>query len=475
MDPVTNKNRVVSDQSSKKLLSDSTDADDFDARPVYLDELEAKPSVFTAVTKFFSDIFRSVAEGFRSAWSAIQHAFGSPDNTAIALRHIKEDVVVPASVQDQTTNTPIYLKTAAKDNTAPITENSVAAVVKTDDVPLVDPDEVSFSLYLKGYNDDQRNNRGTVCPQNFREGATRYARKLYDKEVERCAEYSDKPEQYFLAKDKQVELKAAAALLNKMTPHPEPLKFGQVKQVAGHSVEQFSNFMAWREWKTNGNLPQDGNIDLAAAIEYAKSYIGEHNSQEDLGNKDVQEVLKEAYILIAGYSQYETDITLAMILFSADQAKAALAKPKTEQNLSPPAPPPPRAGAVSASPPAPPPPRVKTMLFVPTTAETAQNNAHAASALASISSLSSEEVARGKQNFEKFVAVFIKASSSKGGFENLLNEKEFLSPACVAMANASFESYLYDPNVVLLGADLIKYQAAGYLVNAAQRLAVRKT
>lgn len=109
------------------------------------------------------------------------------------------------------------------------------------------------------------------------------------------------------------------------------------------------------------------------------------------------------------------------------------------------------------------------MVPEPKTDGTAQRNAHAASVLQPLSSLTGDEVARGVRSFSKFVEAFTKASS-EGGVDKLLDETEYLTPACVAMANAFFESVAFDPDVKLMGANLIKFQAASYLKNAATKI-----
>lgn len=330
--------------------------DQFDARPIYPDELKAKPSAFRVVINYFRDIFSPLVEGVRSAWSAIEHALGGSHNAANALRNINQGINTPKSIHELAINTHESLKTQAEENKVSITENSVAAVVKADDVALADADEVSFSHYLRVYKADQAKDVATVCPQNFKEGATRHAQKLFDNEVKRCAEFADKPKEYFVAVDDQIKIQASAALLNKKVPHPVPLKFGEMREVARHSVDQFGNFLAWREWKKSGNLPEDGKIDLVAAKEYADSYISKYAKPEFLKNQQVQNELKDAYELFAYFDKNRTDLDVAMVLFSLDEVRKITAQTETVQNLPPPAPPPPRLRA--NSPPAPPPPRI---------------------------------------------------------------------------------------------------------------------
>lgn len=354
MRSVNSKDKKTPEPVLDEAMRNSMDEDLFDARPIYPDELKAKPSTFRTVINFFRNVFSPLVNGVRSAFMVIQHAFGRPDTTSAALRYIKE--AVPVSLPKQETVMSTHASLVEQEAKAGKVE--VAEIVASA-APEVDSDAGDFSQYMRVYKEDQTKGEDTVCPQNFREGAIRQAQKLFDSETTRCAEYADRPKEYNLTKDEQLKLKASAALLKKQVPHPVTLKLGETREVAGNSVEQFGSFLAWREWKKKGTLPENGNIDLAAAKKYAESYIAEHNGREYLENKQVKDVLNEAFLLISSYDKNEENIKFEKILFSINAAKeVGTKKTENKQSLSLPTPPP--SPQVKANgPPAPPPPRAE--------------------------------------------------------------------------------------------------------------------
>ena len=520
----TDPNAKLSQQvsSSTKHRSSSVDSDQsdeyeinedlFDPVPVYVDN---NPSAFQMVKKFFRDILGAAADGFSSAWSAIQHAFLGSDNAAAALLHIRQTDTFRASNQPQITSATATLELKSQKNIVSSTENSPVAAVEAVVVPLVDPDEVSFSHYLRGYKADQAKGIETVCPQNFCEGATRHAQNLFDNEVKRCAEFADKPKEYFVAADDQIKIQAAAALLYKKVPHPVPLKFGEIKEVPKHSIDQFANFSAWREWRATGKLPEGEPIDLDAAKKYAESYISEHAKPEYAGNKEVRKVLEEASELVLNFENDETFLLADKITKSLADLKENSVEPKNRKKMSSPppsnqslgvgpapAPPPPRIAAngppaphigANGPPPPPPPPRFPAngpsssqaplvgAVGIPTAKAVGIGSGalglkpadiaspvSALPALPALSSLSAEEVNRATEDFDAYKAAFTKASGEGRNYALLPNSK-YLAPACVAIANNFVESIASAQDIQLLEADRNTLLAASFLLSAANQ------
>lgn len=91
-----------------------------------------------------------------------------------------------------------------------------------------------------------------------------------------------------------------------------------------------------------------------------------------------------------------------------------------------------------------------------------------------IASLSVDEMNAATKDFEKFVKDFMDAGMGKRLYI-IQPTSKYLDPAIVAIANNFVESVGKVPGLKLNDADTERMKAAGYLVNAAQRLSVRKT
>jgi hypothetical protein len=260
-------------------------SDLFDERPTDLPDgaLYARPSLFKRVCAWFSEVFTGWAEGMKSAWSAVKHAFGSKDAAGQALLNIKQPMSdgippVTADIAPGVASQSVPDKTAAAsiDGAAPV--DSLAPIAAPASGPAEPDDEQAFSLFVAEFKQARRD--GTEFSgagrQQFDDAARRHAQKLYGTEVARLDALGDRPGDYALGSDEALAIEVASALLRKPLPHQKLLDLTGQAAVPAYSARDQENFDAWLEWRETKVLPGGQAIDLASAARYANEYIAKN-------------------------------------------------------------------------------------------------------------------------------------------------------------------------------------------------------
>lgn len=434
----------------------------FDARPLYPDETKVQPSTFRAIINFFRNVFSPIVEGARHALQAIRQAFGHTDQTAQALRNIRQAPAAPAGLPPSPHSVSPELQSELSAAAQIASEESHGAVSASQLSPSqVSPNQASpsdraatpsktdasdFAAYLADYKQDRLNRAEskTLVNQNFREGAVRHAQALFDAESLRCKAFAENPKTYFLAPDKKWEIKAAAELLGKPIPHPQAQKFGEKKEVSSWSPDQFSAFRSWDAWRKEPSKYVE--FELQDALDYAHAYIADHNTAESNANPAYKQELDAAAELIAHQDRYARQLELASGMQLAQDILADLADFSAKENPLPTSPPPPAL-----------PPRVGAK---PRPVETSTLPLD----ILSLEALSDAQLIRGNRLFDRLCEDFSRASTSTGGTVQLAN---YQTPECLAIANDTMQRLLG-----LVGdmteVDLNRFSAATALINASR-------
>lgn len=313
------------------------------------------------------------------------------------------------------------------EKTAKAAEASKHAFVQGADLvpqsPVASPDEQAFGHYLSAWR-QQRHQRGKViCPQNFVDGARRFASDLLDLEQQRRATMEANNKDYWLAPDDQERLEAAAALMKSdedaatRARAKEVIDAGPVQPV---SIEQALSFHAWRDWKRHPDkLPVRDKFSLDAAIAFAQLQIQMHASDDSLkDNHELRDLLGDASELIANQRLYDGRLEEAWLLASLADLREFDQQQASKRDAAQP--------LTSASPPPPPPVRNKRSNASATALSFAERMG-----LPELGSLTSNDRMMAEETFGKFVDAFrldMAGSKPDAG-------ADYLSPECVAVAD----------------------------------------
>lgn len=327
------------------------------------------------------------------------------------------------------------------DKAAEAAEASKQAFVQGADLvppaPVVSPDEEDFRHYLSSWREQMRQKGGqpdkVLCPQNFVDGARRFASSLLDLEQQRRAAMEANDKDYWLAPDDQERLEAAAALFISddnaaaRTRAKEVLAAGPVQSV---SSDQALSFHAWRDWKRNPDkLPVRENFSLDAAVAYARLQIQTHASGAQLkDNQELRALLGDATELIANQHLYDVRLQEAWLLASLEDLRASDEPQPSEQK--------PASVKASASPPPPAPPARTARPAPPARRERAEASSVRLTfaermGLPDLGSLAPEDRMMAEETFSKFVDAFRR---NMAGFRSDANA-DYLFPECVAVAD----------------------------------------
>ncbi len=300
--------------------------------------------------------------------------------------------------------------------------------------PVASPDEEDFRHYLSSWREQMRQKGGqpdkVLCPQNFVDGARRFASRLLDLEQQRRAAMEANNKDYWLAPDDQERLEAAAALFLSdedaatRTRANEVLEAGPVQPV---SSNQALSFHAWRDWKRNPDkLPVREDFSFDAALAYAQLQIQTHASSALLkDNQELRALLGDATELIANQHLYDVRLEEAWLLASLDDLRASDKPQASEQK--------PASVKVSTSPP---PPAPSARPAPPARRERTEASSVTLSfaermGLPDLGSLTPEDRMMAEETFSKFVEAFRR---NMAGFKSDANA-DYLFPECVAVAD----------------------------------------
>ncbi len=203
-------------------------------------------------------------------------------------------------------------------------------------------DEQAFAQWLNKYKEF---GGLALCEQNFEARARKVAQKIYDAEVNRHAQAIDENDLYWISRENQTRLKAAAALLGKDLPGSEKLSSAEINDPPTFHPDHKHSFLVWRAWIEKDEWPDEGLPDLQSALTYAKAFIASHTEPPEKYDEKTKLELVVAFELVA----HENEYALQQINTSADPFIEELLK--SSENASegqslgqgePPAPPPPR-------------------------------------------------------------------------------------------------------------------------------------
>lgn len=434
--------------------------DRFDDRPL---DPEKSPGLLDRLRDWMASAFESAAMRVREALGmnkvpSIRDGAAFDDIKVSAPFNVRQ---VPRSEYPQEMQDGIAKLEA--DKAAEAAEASKQAFVQGADLvppaPVVSPDEEDFRHYLSSWREQMRQKGGqpdkVLCPQNFVDGARRFASSLLDLEQQRRAAMEANNKDYWLAPDDQERLEAAAALFISDDNAParnrakEVLAAGPVQSV---SSDQALSFHAWRDWKRNPDkLPVRENFSFEAAVAYAQLQIQTHASGAQLkDNQELRALLGDATELIANQNLYEVRLDEAWLLASledlraSDKPQASEQKPvSVEASASPP----------PAAPPARPAPRARTERAE---ASLAKLSFAERMGLPDLASLTPEDLMMAEETFINFVEAFRRDMT---GFKSDA-KADYLSPECVAVADDYAEKIIAAQDVKLSDAQRDRLLAA---------------
>lgn len=193
--------------------------------------------------------------------------------------------------------------------------------------PVANPDEQAFGHYMTAWRQQRHQTGKVLCPQNFVEGARRFAVDLLDLQGQRRATMASEGKDYWLAPDDQERVEAATALLKSdddaktRALAKDVIDAGPVQK---NSIEQALSFHAWRNWKRHPDkLPAREGFSLDAALAYAQLQVQTYASSDTLkDNHDLRDLLADATELIANQRQYDDQLDQAWMLASLSDLQA---------------------------------------------------------------------------------------------------------------------------------------------------------
>jgi len=409
--------------------------DRFDDRPL---DPEKSPGLLDRLRDWMASAFESAAVRVREALGmnkvpSIRDGAAFDDVKVSAPFNVRQ---VPRSEYPKEIQDGIAKLEA--DKAAEAAEASKQAFVQGADLvppaPVVSPDEEDFRHYLSSWREQMRQKGGqpdkVLCPQNFVDGARRFASSLLDLEQQRRAAMEANDKDYWLAPDDQERLEAAAALFISdddaaaRTRAKEVLAAGPVQTV---SSDQALSFHAWRDWKRHPDkLPVRENFSLDAAVAYAQRQIQAHAAGAQLkDNQELRTLVGDATELIANQHLYEVRLDEAWLLASLDDLRASDKPQPSDQK--------PALVQASASPP---PPAPAARPAPPARRERAEASAVRLTfaermGLPDLGSLAPEDRMMAEETFGKFVEAFRR---NMAGFRSDANA-DYLYPECVAVAD----------------------------------------
>jgi hypothetical protein len=362
------------DPIPKPLPEDEAAAEDvaslFDVRPA---DAHEKSSWLKAALEGLSKAFRDAA-----AWVVHQiNRISTQDDPVF-------DVSRPFNVKKETLPEDFARKIADTEGELRAAEEK-KAFVASDNLPVQakatvpDPGQEAFDAYMRLYKRDKGQSGSVDCPQNFREGAERYALEFLKQVSERKKNAEDSGEDFWLKTEDHEKFKIAVQLLKQE-------RSKELKELSGddllkvpiqtNSNQQLQSFIAWMEWSQNaGSLPQDTDFSLDAAVAYAWELSAKHAGKAEATDPAMKKQLSAAAELIsreANYRhEYSAALNLAKMLKSLEEVEQSMARPVSPQA----APATADTPADPGLPPAPPPPRVKDRIRTPSATPEATPNA----------------------------------------------------------------------------------------------------
>ncbi len=362
----------------------------FDPRPVIHEE--AKTSTFrkiynsiadSFVCKKLTDFFGWIGGGVLAAADHVVAAFGRRQIAGeMVAKNIKDNVQlspsrsVDVSQVDQknhATYSAGFINSSQNNLSGATADQSSISHAESDSVvednsvsvaPIdnsqyeAKADEQAFGVWLNSYK-----NLGdrAVCQQNFEARAKSVAQKIYDAESDRYAQAKQQDDTYWLSKDDQIRLKAAAALLKKNLPYSDKSSASEIGDPPTYHPDHQHNFSVWRTWIEKKEWPDRGLPDLKPALIYAKDFIRSHAESPDKHDDKTKSELAAAFQLVAFENDYALEkinssaapIMRELLMTAEDSAEAQPAFPH-----EPPLPPPRRSKVDYGPPPPPPSPRV---------------------------------------------------------------------------------------------------------------------
>lgn len=297
-------------------------------------------------------------------------------------------------------------------------------------------DEQAFGHYMTAWRQQRHQAGRVICPQNFVDGARRFAADLLDLQRQRRLTMENN---YWLAPDDQMRVEAATALLLSDQDAATRALAREVTDAGPtqkNSIEQALSFYAWREWKRHPDkVPAREGFSLDAALAFAQLQVQTFASGDLLkDNHELRDLLADATDLIANQRRYDDQLDAAWMLASLAALREFDKQQDSARNN------PVRQGAPVPSPassawPAPP--------ARPARRESGQSSATAVSfaermGLPTLDSLSPNDRMMAEETFAKFVEAF---RLDMAGFKPDA-KAAYLFPECVAVADDFAERIL---------------------------------
>lgn len=223
------------------------------------------------------------------------------------LRLVRADPVVTAPFDVKKESLPQDLQAqieahrrgqAAKEAAQNFT-NSVNVPPNADSSVPPEEGEEAFNAYLK-LRKKSSEPQAIACPQNFRDGAVKYAQGFVQRVADRKATADQAEKEFWLSPDDQARYAAAMELLEMEVQHKRPDEVKKIGPIATHSADQYTSFHAWLAWRKDPNqLPKDEGFSSAAALAYANTLIQTHVGKPEAQQEPLKTWLQSAHELVA--------------------------------------------------------------------------------------------------------------------------------------------------------------------------------
>lgn len=358
-------------------LNDSTDRESkalIDPRPA------ASLTSPAQSTNLIVIAFQRIAAAFSEAAAWVMQVFSRNSQSSPPLMKVSVPPQLPASgaatkPQFEITNRNAEnLHAAAKTVASPDRIKPVHTPLPDSPFSKADKNRKAFDTYLRLTKDDATPPGEALIPQNFEEGAVAHANAMVDEVLEEKKKAEAEGGEFHLPSEKQEKLKIAARILEQQKDAAGAKTKAADARVASHvptnTAQQFSSFMAWREWKnTPDRSPANEDFSFDAALAYAHEVLAQNASKDAAKQPEVKALLNDAIELIAKADEfrdkYESARLIANLLASAEAARPepkgfSPARSNTPATLGEQA----RIDSQSGRgmPPSPPPPRVRPNL-----------------------------------------------------------------------------------------------------------------
>lgn len=232
-----------------------------------------------------------------------------------------------------------------------------------------DKNREAFDTYVRLAKEEAMPPGAAFIPQNFEKGTVAHANAMVDQVLDAKKKAEAEGGEFYLPSEQQEKLKIAAGVLEQQKDNLIAKAKAAEARGAGHvptnTAQQFSSFMAWREWKnTPDRLPANEDFSIDAALAYAHEVLAQNASKAEAMQPEIKALLNDAIVLIAKADEfrdkYENARLIANVLASAEAARPApkefssartgtLARPAEQTAVDsqggrgmPPPPPPPR-------------------------------------------------------------------------------------------------------------------------------------